>query len=92
MEKREFFEKAKPILPMIDQLKRDIATGNKVIMVTARSDFNDRDIFLSTFHRFGIDMSKVHVYRAGNIKDGSTEEKKKYHLLESGKQKVKNLL
>lgn len=75
---REFFEKAKPILPMINQLKHDIATGNKVIMVTARSDFNDREIFLDTFRRFGIDMSKVHVYRAGNIKDRlPTEVKKK---------------
>lgn len=75
---REFFTKAKPILPMINQLKHDIATGNKVIMVTAREDFNDREIFLDTFRRFGIDMSKVHVYRAGNIKDGlPTEEKKK---------------
>lgn len=75
---REFFEKAKPILPMINQLKQDIATGNKVIMVTAREDFNDREIFLDTFRRFGIDMSKVHVYRAGNIKDRlPTEVKKK---------------
>jgi predicted chitinase len=74
---REFFEKAKPIIPMIGQLKRDIDTGNKVIMVTAREDFNDREIFLDTFRRFGIDMSKVHVYRAGNIKGMPTEEKKK---------------
>jgi predicted chitinase len=74
---KEFFEKAKPILPMIGQLKRDINTGNKVIMVTAREDFNDREIFLDTFRRFGIDMSKVHVYRAGNIKGMPTEEKKK---------------
>lgn len=75
---KEFFEKAKPILPMIGQLKHDIATGNKVIMVTAREDFNDREIFLDTFRRFGIDMSKVHVYRAGNIKDKlPTEVKKK---------------
>jgi hypothetical protein len=75
---KEFFTKAKPILPMISKLKHDIATGNKVIMVTARSDFNDREIFLDTFRRFGIDMSKVHVYRAGNIKDRlPTEVKKK---------------
>jgi hypothetical protein len=75
---KEFFTKAKPILPMISKLKHDIATGNKVIMVTARSDFNDRDLFLDTFKRFGIDMSKVHVYRAGNIKDKlPTEVKKK---------------
>ena len=75
---KEFFTKAKPILPMINQLKQDINTGNKVIMVTAREDFNDREIFLDTFRRFGIDMSKVHVYRAGNIKDKlPTEVKKK---------------
>jgi hypothetical protein len=75
---KEFFEKAKPILPMIDQLKRDISIGNKVIMVTARSDFNDKEIFLNTFKRFGIDMSKVHVYRAGNLKiSAPTEVRKK---------------
>lgn len=75
---KEFFEKAKPILPMINQLKNDINTGNKVIMVTARADFNDRDTFLNTFERFGINMDKVHVYRAGNIQAKiPTETKKK---------------
>jgi dephospho-CoA kinase len=75
---REFFENAKPIIPMINQLKRDINTGNKVVMVTARSDFNDRELFLDTFRKYGVDMSKVHVYRAGNMTDKiSTEEKKK---------------
>jgi len=75
---REFFENAKPIIPMINQLKRDINTGNKVVMVTARSDFNDRELFLDTFRKYGVDMNKVHVYRAGNMTDKiSTEEKKK---------------
>jgi hypothetical protein len=82
---REFFTKARPIPGMIRQLKQDIATGNRVIMLTARSDFNDRDIFLDTFRRFGIDMDKVHVYRAGNLAiKAATEEKKKIilrHLL-----------
>ena len=82
---REFFTKAKPIPGMIRQLKQDIATGNRVIMLTARSDFNDRDIFLDTFRRFGIDMDRVHVYRAGNLAiKAATEEKKKIilrHLL-----------
>ena len=41
---REFFTKARPIPGMIKQLKYDIATGNRVIMLTARSDFNDRDV------------------------------------------------
>ena len=74
---REFFEKSKPIIPMMNQLKRDIATGNKVVMVTARADFDDRELFLDTFRKFGIDMSRVHVYRAGNSKEGTTEERKK---------------
>jgi GNAT superfamily N-acetyltransferase len=82
---REFFTKAQPIPGMIQQLKQDIATGNRVIMLTARSDFNDRDIFLDTFRRFGIDMDQVHVYRAGNLAiKAATEEKKKIilkHLL-----------
>lgn len=82
---REFFTQARPIPGMIRQLKNDINTGNRVIMLTARSDFNDRDIFLDTFRRFGIDMSKVHVYRAGNLNiKAATEEKKKIilqHLL-----------
>jgi len=82
---REFFTKARPIPGMINQLKQDIATGNRVIMLTARSDFNDRDVFLDTFRRFGIDMDRVHVYRAGNLTiKAATEEKKKIilkHLL-----------
>ena len=74
---REFFNNARPIIPMIDQLKHDINTGNKVVMVTARSDFDDKELFLDTFRKFGIDMSRVHVYRAGNITDRMATEKKK---------------
>jgi FMN phosphatase YigB (HAD superfamily) len=74
---REFFEKSKPIIPMMNQLKRDIATGNKVVMVTARADFDDKELFLDTFRKYGVDIDKVHVYRAGNIKSGTTEERKK---------------
>jgi hypothetical protein len=74
---RDFFDNHKPIIPMMDQLKRDIARGNKVVMVTARSDFDDKELFLDTFRKYKIDIDKVHVYRAGNLKGGSTEERKK---------------
>jgi predicted chitinase/FMN phosphatase YigB (HAD superfamily) len=74
---REFFEKSKPIIPMMRQLRQDIATGNKVVMVTARADFDDKELFLDTFRKYGIDIDKVHVYRAGNSKQGTTEERKK---------------
>jgi hypothetical protein len=75
---KEFFTNSKPIIPMMDQLKQDIATGNKVVMVTARADFDDRELFLDTFRKYGVDMNKVHVYRAGNMTQKvQTEEKKK---------------
>ncbi len=74
---REFFEKSRPIIPMMNQLKKDISTGNKVVMVTARADFDDKELFLDTFRKYGVDMNKVHVYRAGNSKQGTTEERKK---------------
>ena len=74
----DFFHNSKPIIPMMNQLKRDISTGNKVVMVTARADFDDRELFLDTFRKYGVDMNKVHVYRAGNMSGKmQTEEKKK---------------
>ena len=77
---KDFFDNHKPIVPMIRQLKTDIKRGNKVVMVTARADFDDKETFLNTFRLYNIDMNKVHVYRAGNMKDGpktTIEEKKK---------------
>ena len=74
---KDFFDNHKPIIPMMNQLKRDINTGNKVVMVTARADFDDKELFLDTFRKYGVDMNKVHVYRAGNLKGGSTEDRKK---------------
>ena len=74
----DFFHHSKPIIPMMNQLKHDIATGNKVVMVTARADFDDKELFLDTFRKYGVNMSKVHVYRAGNMTQKvQTEEKKK---------------
>jgi hypothetical protein len=84
----DFFYNSKPIIPMMNQLKQDIATGNKVVMVTARADFDDRELFLDTFRKYGVDMGKVHVYRAGNMTQKvQTEEKKKIiirNLLDKG--------
>jgi GNAT superfamily N-acetyltransferase len=74
---QEFFEKSRPIIPMMNQLRHDINTGNSVVMVTARADFDDKELFLDTFRKYGVDMSHVHVYRAGNMQGASTEEKKK---------------
>jgi hypothetical protein len=79
----DFFHNSKPIIPMLNQLKHDIATGNKVVMVTARADFDDKELFLDTFRKYGVNMSKVHVYRAGNMAGKmQTEEKKKIIIRE----------
>jgi len=77
----DFFKHAQPIAPMIEQLKNDIATGNKVVMVTARSDFNNKEIFLKTFEQWHIDMNKVHVYRAGNDQDPVPIDEKKARII-----------
>ena len=65
----KFAKESEPIKPMINTLKRilDRAANTKVIMLTARADFDDKDKFLNTFEKYGIDMSRVHVHRAGNL-------------------------
>lgn len=64
----KFARESTPIKPMIRELKAILAyTRGRVIMLTARADFDDRDTFLDTFKRLGIDMSRVHVHRAGNL-------------------------
>ena len=65
----KFAKESEPIKPMINTLKRilDRAANTKVIMLTARADFDDKDKFLATFEKHGIDMSRIHVHRAGNL-------------------------
>jgi putative chitinase len=65
----KFARESKPIKPMINTLKRILnrASNTKVIMLTARADFDDKDKFLDTFEKYGIDMSRIHVHRAGNL-------------------------
>jgi len=65
----KFARESEPIKPMINTLKRilDRAANTKVIMLTARADFDDKDKFLNTFKKYGIDMSRIHVHRAGNL-------------------------
>jgi FMN phosphatase YigB (HAD superfamily) len=65
----KFRQESKPIAPMVRKLKAILShAGNaKVIMLTARADFDNKDTFLQTFHDLGIDMSRVHVHRAGNL-------------------------
>jgi hypothetical protein len=74
---REFFKNSQPIPGMIWQLKRDIREGNDVQMITARADFDNKKVFLKTFKKWGVDMNKVYVHRAGNMPGSDVHEKKK---------------
>lgn len=85
----KFRKESQPIRPMIAKLKAILnRTRGKVIMLTARADFDDKDTFLNTFRKYGIDMSKIHVHRAGNLSgpESPAEKKAVYvrHYLDSG--------
>lgn len=75
----KFRQESKPIVPMIRKLKTILAhAGNaNVIMLTARADFDDKETFLQTFQDLGIDMSRVHVHRAGNLPGDAIPAEKK---------------
>jgi hypothetical protein len=59
-----------PIVRMFTKAKAIINNQkglSKTILLTARSDFNDRDKFLQTFRDHGFPIDDVHVERAGNL-------------------------
>ena len=50
--------------------------GSQIIMLTARRNFDDKNIFLNTFRKFGIPIDDIRVERAGNINARSDVAKK----------------
>lgn len=79
----ENFEKTSiPIWSMIKKanaiIKNAVNAGSKVIIVTARANFDDKNKFLNTFRRYGIDIDKVYVERAGNLGLGSSAKNKRF--------------
>ena len=70
-----------PIQRAIDKAAKTLRAysnmpNSKVIVLTARSDFDDKDTFLATFEKYGLNMSNVHVHRAGNLGLPSAEAKR----------------
>lgn len=93
---KHFAETSKPIHRMVAKLKAILkntkATENsKVIIVTARNDFDDRDTFLDAFRKYNIDIDSIKVERAGKLPGSSAVAKKaiftKY--LEQGYKRVR---
>jgi FMN phosphatase YigB (HAD superfamily) len=75
----KFNRESKPIEPMVHKLKTLLnhSANSEVIMLTARADFDNKDLFLKTFKDLGIDMSRVHVHRAGNLPGDAIPAEKK---------------
>lgn len=78
----EVFNKtSEPINRMIAKLnaivKNAKKVGSKVIIVTARADFDDKKLFLETFREQGIDIDSIYVERAGNVGGESSAENKR---------------
>ena len=70
----KFYKESKPISRMLDKasiiLKNSESNPlSKVVIVTARANFNDKHKFLDTFRKHKFDIDKVRVERAGNIND-----------------------
>lgn len=79
----ELFRKTStPIGKMVGKmkaiLKRAVKKGSRVIVVTARADFDNKDIFLDTFRAHGIDIDSAYVERAGNLNLGSPAKNKRF--------------
>lgn len=51
--------------------------NKKTVIVTARSDLDNKQLFLDTFRKYGLDIDKVHIHRAGNLGSGPSADNKK---------------
>jgi hypothetical protein len=70
-----------PIVKMIEKAKAIVKAKNnsasRAIIVTARADFDDKNMFLQTFRDHGLPIDKMHVERSGNLGMDSPAEAKK---------------
>lgn len=102
---KRFGETAKPIRKTIAKLKAIKKNGGHTELLTARQDMDDKETFAKHFHKYGIDINKVHVRRAGNTPGPPAEAKgkivsgaiekhgyKNVHLYDDNKQNLDHFL
>lgn len=78
----EVFRKTStPIVRMVEKAKILVKSRNnaasRAIIVTARADFDDKEMFLQTFRDHGLPIDQMHVERSGNLGISSPAEAKK---------------
>lgn len=85
-----FLNTSKPIVSIVSEIKKILniissnSEGSRIVFLTARSDFDNKERFLNTFRKYGIDIdsSRMYVERSGNLQTGTVAEKKKKIVLE----------
>lgn len=81
----KFDKESKPMDRMLNKMKaihnNAKKKGSKVIIATARSDFDNKDKFLGAFKKHGVDIDNIHVHRAGNDKGEGTVAEKKARII-----------
>jgi hypothetical protein len=83
----KFHKEGEPIHPMINKLKaihrnaEAKGAGSKVIINTARSDFDKKGVVAQKFKDHGIDINKVHIERAGNLPGDEPPAEKKAKIV-----------
>lgn len=83
-ESAEIFHKtAVPIDAIIKKFK-NIKRNNKskIIIITARGDLDDRNLFLKTLDKYGVYSDHIHVHRAGNLTHIESTPLRKCHIIE----------
>ena len=76
-----FHDTSTPIMPVIRIAARILKAtlnnpGSKMIIVTARGDFDDKNLFLKTFEKYGLNMKNVYVERSGKLNLPTAEGKR----------------
>jgi len=77
----KFSKESKPIKSMISHVRLTSASkGNKVIFNTPRENLDDKKRFVGAFKQHGVNMDKVHIVRAGNIRTKESGPQKKARI------------
>jgi hypothetical protein len=76
-----FHDTSVPIMPVMRIAAKLLQStlnnpGSKMIVVTARGDFDDKQLFLKTFEKYGLDMKNVYVERSGKLNLPTAEGKR----------------
>ena len=71
---RLFHDTSRPIKNIWRTAQQTLANtgrrpGSRVVVITARGPFNDHKLFLQTFEKHGLDMSKVQVFTVGGARN-----------------------